>query len=455
MNKLSVFINATINATLLASCLTIASVSSYAAMPLSIDGQTLPSLAPMLEKSTPAVVLISVKGTHEVQARVPDAFNFFFRDHQQVPSQKRQFRGVGSGVIINAKEGYVVTNHHVIAEASEIGITLKDGRHFIAKKIGADAFSDIALLKIEAPDLREMKISDSERVRVGDFAVAIGSPFGLGHTVTSGIISALGRRVDNSESYGDFIQTDAAINMGNSGGPLVNLRGELIGINTAILGPSGGNVGIGFAIPSNLVENLVNQLIEFGEVRRGILGVKGSNVDSEIADAMQLKTTQGAFVQQVLPESAASEAGIQAGDVITKVNAKNVRSYDQLRGKIGSIGPGKTVELTIIRGNSEPKVYAVKLKSDHHVNVQSSTIHPALRGSELENNAQVPGINVLSVAPNSPALLVGLKPLDVIVGINRQPIKNLTQLSKAIKQQRGVFALNIVRENRNLYLMIR
>jgi serine protease Do/serine protease DegQ len=451
MNKLSFLISAA----LISSSITVASLPSYAAIPLSIDGKMLPSLAPMLEQSTPAVVLISVKGTHKVKQQVPESFKFFFGDPRQKPSQGQQFRGLGSGVIINAKEGYLVTNNHVIAEADEILITLKDGRQLTAKKIGADEASDIALLQIEAEDLKAMKFADSDNLRVGDFAVAIGSPFGLGQTVTSGIVSALGRSGLNIENYEDFIQTDAAINSGNSGGALVNLRGELIGINTAIVGPNGGNVGIGFAIPSNMVENLVTQIIEFGEVRRGELGVSGRSVNSEIADAMELNTIQGGFIEQVIPNSAASEAGIKAGDVITQVNGKRIRSFSELRGKIGSIGAGKTVKLTIVRGNDKPIIYSVKLKRADNSNIIAANIHPMLQGSELENNNQGEGVMVSSVAPNSPALLIGLKPDDLIVGINRRAIKNLAELRKALKEQKGVFALNIVRGNRNLYLMVR
>ena len=272
MKNLSVLINTV----LLSSTIAMASLPAQAALPQSVDGQTMPSLAPMLEQVTPGVVLISVRGTHEVEQRVPDAFKFFFGNPRQGQGQQkeRQFRGLGSGVIIDADKGYIVTNSHVVNDADEIQITLKDGRQLDAKKIGGDEASDIALLQIEADDLIEVKIADSDRLRVGDFAVAIGSPFGLGQTVTSGIVSALGRSGLNIENYEDFIQTDAAINSGNSGGALINLRGELIGINTAILGPNGGNVGIGFAIPSNMVENLVNQIIEFGEVRRGVLGCR-------------------------------------------------------------------------------------------------------------------------------------------------------------------------------------
>lgn len=443
-----------ISSALISSTLILSSMPIQASLPLSVAGQTMPSLAPMLEGITPAVVLISVKGTHEVKQQVPDAFKFFFGNKpRQNPSQEQEFRGLGSGVILNAKEGYIVTNYHVIAEADQILITLKDGRQIEAKKLGADEDSDIALLQIDAKDLIEMKVSDSDLLRVGDFTVAIGSPFGLGQTVTSGIVSALGRSGLNIENYEDFIQTDAAINSGNSGGALVNLHGELIGINTAILGPNGGNVGIGFAIPSNMVNNLVNQIIEFGEVRRGVLGVSGRSVNSEIAKAMELSSSQGGFIEQVAPNSAASDAGIQAGDVITKVNGKPVKSFGELRGKIGSIGAGKVINLTIVRGDKE-KVFSVTLKRDESNNISAVSIHRMLEGAKLENNAASDGVKITAVVQDSPANLIGLKAGDIIRGINRNPIQNLAELRNALKDD-GVFALNIIRGNETLYLMIR
>jgi serine protease Do/serine protease DegQ len=429
---------------------------AYAGLPFSLGSQQLPSLAPMLEKVTPAVVSVSVKGTHEVKQRIPDAFKFFFgRGQQRRGPQEQPFKGLGSGVIIDAKEGYIVTNYHVIHEADKIEITLKDGRQFTAKKLGSDADSDIALLQIEADDLHAIKIADSNDLRVGDFSVAIGSPFGLGQTVTSGIVSALGRSGLRIEQYENFIQTDAAINPGNSGGALVNLRGELIGINTAILGPGGGNVGIGFAIPSSMVKNLVDQIIEFGEVHRGMLGVIGRSINSDIAKAMDLKTTQGGFVQEVTPDSAAAEAGIKAGDVITKVNGKAVKSFAELRGRIGSIGAGKKVKITVVRHNGEEKVFTVKLKRNESVNVEAKNIHPAFEGAKLENNDAGSGVKVSEVAPKTNAAYVGLKANDIIIGINRKPINNIAELRKTLKDHQGVFALSIKRGKSNLYIMIR
>ena len=452
MKNLSVLINAA----LLSSTIAIASLPVQAALPQSVNGQNMPSLAPMLEHVTPGVVLISVRGTHEVKQRVPDAFKFFFGNPRQGQGQQeRQFRGLGSGVIIDADKGYIVTNSHVINDADEIQITLKDGRQLEAKKIGGDEASDIALLQIEADGLVEVKVADSDSLRVGDFAVAIGSPFGLGQTVTSGIVSALGRSGLNIENYEDFIQTDAAINSGNSGGALINLRGELIGINTAILGPNGGNVGIGFAIPSNMVQNLVNQIIEFGEVRRGVLGVAGRSVNSEIAKAMELEVNQGGFVEQVTPDSAADEAGIRAGDVITKVNGKMIKTFNELRGKIGSIGAGKTVKITVIRKDGKEKEYDVTLRKSEAANIEAASLHRMLDGAKLENNNQGNGISVAEIAENSPAASIGLRKGDVINGINRQRINNVGELRSYLNDHKGVFALNILRNNSSLFLMIR
>lgn len=451
MKKLSLVISAAI----LSSSLALASAPTMAAWPSTVDGQTMPSLAPMLEKATPAVVSIAVKGTHQVKQNVPNIFRFFGNPNQnQGQSQQRPFRGLGSGVIIDADEGYIITNNHVIDKADEIIITLKDGRQLEAKKIGSDADSDIALLQIDADNLTEIVISDSDKLRVGDFAVAIGSPFGLGQTVTSGIVSALGRSGLDIENYEDFIQTDAAINSGNSGGALVNLRGELIGINTAILGPNGGNIGIGFAIPSNMMNNLAKQLIEFGEIHRGVLGVLGRSVNSDIAKAMELETNQGGFIEQVVPDSAADEAGIKPGDVITKVNGKKVKSFHELRGKIGSIGAGKKVTLTIIR-NGDEEEFTVKLKQSKASNVAAATIHRMFEGAKLENNGNNKGVKIGDVAEGSPAQMAGLQEGDLITAINRTPIKNIASLRSYLKDKKGVFALHIVRDGYAQYLMIR
>ncbi|TWX53081.1 Do family serine endopeptidase [Colwellia hornerae] len=451
MKKLSVLATSI----LLSGSIAVASLPVQANLPFSVSGQQLPSLAPMLEKVTPGVVLISVTGTHEDKSKVPEAFKFFFGNPEQNQTRKREFRGLGSGVIIDAAQGYIVTNNHVINEADEIQITLKDGRQITAKKIGSDASSDIALLQIDAEDLIEVALADSDDIRVGDFAVAIGSPFGLGQTVTSGIISALGRSGLNAQNYEDFIQTDAAINSGNSGGALINLHGKLVGINTAILGPNGGNVGIGFAIPSNMVDNIVKQLIEFGEVRRGVLGVLGRSVNGEIAKALELESSQGGFIEQVVADSAAADAGIEAGDVITKVNGKVVKTFAAIRGKIGSIGAGKSVELTVIKKDGSEKTYDVTLKKQETPKVEAASIHRMLDGAELQNSTNGQGIDIKSVEEESPAAAIGLQRGDVISGINRTRIKSIGELRSYLNDNKGVFALNIVRGNSTLFLMIR
>ncbi|MDX2369498.1 MAG: Do family serine endopeptidase [Colwellia sp.] len=448
-------LSALLGAALFSSALVIPNAHAFSIWPTSVEGQTMPSLAPMLEKSTPAVVSIAVKGTHKVKQRVPDIFRFFGKPNQNPnQAQQRPFRGLGSGVIIDAKEGYIVTNNHVVEQADEIIVTLKDGRQIEAKKLGSDADSDIALLQIDADDLTEIIIADSDKLRVGDFAIAIGSPFGLGQTVTSGIVSALGRSGLDIENYEDFIQTDAAINSGNSGGALVNLRGELIGINTAILGLNGGNVGIGFAIPSNMMHNLAKQIIEFGEVHRGVLGVSGRSVNSEIAKAMELKTNQGGFIEQVMPDSAADEAGIKPGDVITKINGKTIKTFNELRGKIGSIGADKKIKLTIVRNGNEQE-FSVKLKQSQASNVAAANVHRMFEGAKLENNNKNSGVIIRDVAENSPAQRVGLQSGDLITAINRTRINNIAELRNYLKDKKGVFALNIIRDNYSQYLMIR
>lgn len=304
----------------------IAPLPASAALPLTVQGEQVPSLAPMLEKVTPAVVSIAVEGTQVSRQRIPEQFQFFFGpDFPTEQLQERPFKGLGSGVVINSEKGYVVTNYHVINGANSIRVQLHDGREYEAKLVGGDKMSDIALLQLKnAKHLTEIKIADSDQLRVGDFAVAIGNPFGLGQTVTSGIISALGRSGLNIENFENFIQTDAAINSGNSGGALVNLNGELIGINTAILGPNGGNVGIGFSIPSNMMKNLTDQILKYGEVKRGMLGVQGGEVNSELAEALGLDSSKGAFVSQVVPDSAADKAGLKAGDVIVPLTVNRL-----------------------------------------------------------------------------------------------------------------------------------
>jgi len=337
--------------------------------------QQMPSLAPMLEKVMPSVVSINVEGSTTVNTpRMPRNFQQFFGDNSpfcqdgspfqsspfcqgggagddgQGGGQQQKFMALGSGVIIDAAKGYVVTNNHVVDNANTIKVQMSDGRKFDAKVVGKDPRSDIALIQIQDPkNLTAIKLADSDALRVGDYTVAIGNPFGLGETVTSGIVSALGRSGLNAENYENFIQTDAAINRGNSGGALVNLNGELIGINTAILAPDGGNIGIGFAIPSNMVKNLTAQMVQYGQVKRGELGIMGTELNSELAKAMKVDAQRGAFVSQVMPNSSAAKAGIKAGDVITSLNGKPISSFAALRAEVGSMPIGSKVTLGLLR----------------------------------------------------------------------------------------------------------
>lgn len=414
----------------------------------------IPTLAPMLEDVTPAVVNISVKGTREIRQRVPEIFQYFFGPNgprEQV--QEQPFQGLGSGVIIDADNGYVVTNNHVIDSATEILVTLKDGRQFDATVVGTDKRSDIALLKIkDGEDLTEIPIGKSSALRVGDFVVAIGNPFGLGQTVTSGIVSALDRSGLGIEEVENFIQTDAAINSGNSGGALVTLDGKLVGINTAILGPNGGNIGIGFAIPSDMMQALVAQLVEFGEVRRGVLGVRGRDLNHEIAKALDLKVSQGAFVSEVVEGSAAAEAGIQSGDVIIAVNNERVRTFADLIARVGTVGAGNEIEVTVLRDGRERKL-DVTLRSEER-EVRAAELHPALEGATLAANGDG-GVTLTELEQNSMAARYGLRKDDVIVAVNRRPVNSVAELRQAMDQAGNVIALNIRRGNTSLYLVLR
>jgi Do/DeqQ family serine protease len=453
--------NKIVNRFFVACCIVVASMSvtlvSNAALPFfSNDKGEVPSLAPMLDKATPAIVSISVEGTQVSRQRVPEMFKHFFGGtDEQV--QERPFKGLGSGVIIDAKKGYVVTNNHVVDNADEITVKLTDGREFKAKKLGADEQSDIALLKIDPDALTSMPLADSDELRVGDFVVAIGNPFGLNQTVTSGIVSALGRSGLNIGGYENFIQTDAAINRGNSGGALVSLRGELVGINTAIFGPNGGNVGIGFAIPSNMMKSLVDQIIEFGEVRRGLLGIMGQDIDSGLADAMNLDVNQGAFVSEVSPDSAAEKGGIQAGDIITQIDGRSVASFQELRAKVASRGAGAKLELTVLRKGKREKVNVVLGDATQNV-VVAKELHPALEGATLTNGTTQQGdkgIVVSELESRSPATRIGLQDGDVIIGINRKKVDTVLQLRTELEEAKGVIALNVKRGISSLYLVIR
>ncbi|EPU6499808.1 serine endoprotease DegQ [Escherichia albertii] len=431
---------------------------AVASIPGQVAGQPpLPSLAPMLEKVLPAVVSVRVEGTASQDQKIPEEFKKFFGD--DLPEQPAQpFEGLGSGVIINANKGYVLTNNHVINQAQKISIQLNDGREFDAKLIGGDDQSDIALLQIQNPDkLTQIAIADSDKLRVGDFAVAVGNPFGLGQTATSGIISALGRSGLNLEGLENFIQTDASINRGNSGGALLNLNGELIGINTAILAPGGGSVGIGFAIPSNMARTLAQQLIDFGEIKRGLLGIKGTEMSADIAKAFNLDVQRGAFVSEVLPGSGSAKAGIKAGDIITSLNGKPLNSFAELRSRIATTEPGTKVKLGLLR-NGKPLEVEVTLDTSTSSSASAEMITPALEGATLSDGQLKDGgkgIKIDEVVKGSPAAQAGLQKDDMIIGVNRDRVNSIAEMRKVLAAKPAIIALQIIRGNESIYLLMR
>ncbi|MGY6027646.1 serine endoprotease DegQ [Phytobacter sp. AG2a] len=435
-----------------------APIPTLAAMPSQIPGQgALPSLAPVLEKVLPAVVSVQVEGTAVQGQKVPDELKKYFGE--ELPDQQAQpFEGLGSGVIIDAAKGYVLTNNHVINQAQKISVQLNDGREFEAKLIGGDDQSDIALLQLQNPtNLTQIAIADSDKLRVGDFVIAVGNPFGLGQTATSGIVSALGRSGLNLEGLENFIQTDASINRGNSGGALLNLNGELIGINTAILAPSGGSVGIGFAIPGNMAQTLAQQLIQFGEIKRGLLGIKGTEMSADIAKAFNLNVQRGAFVSEVLANSGSAKAGIKSGDVIVSLNDKPLNSFAELRSRIATTEPGTKVKLGLLR-EGKPLDVEVTLDKSTSSSASAELISPALQGASLSDGQLkdgTKGISIENVEKSSAAAQAGLHKDDVIIGINRTRVQSIAELRKVLESKPGVIALQIIRGNETLYLLLR
>ena len=435
------------------SSLTIAS----ATLPTSVDGQALPTLAPMLERTTPAVVNISTTG--KVVVRDPFFDDPFFRRFFDAPGRHRERRttGLGSGVILDAENGYIVTNSHVIDKAENIVVTLEDGEKFSAEVVGKDPGADIAIIKIEAKRLTEIQLGNSDDLRQGDFVVAVGNPFGLGQTVTSGIISALGRSGLGIESYEDFIQTDASINPGNSGGALVNLRGELVGINTAIYGPTGGNIGIGFAIPVNMVKQITEQLIEHGEVKRGRLGFTAQDLTPELAEAFGTSRNKGVVVARVEPKSPAEKAGIKVGDVIIAVNGNEVESSAQVRNEIGLLRIGTQVSIEILR-NGKTKLVKASIEEQVSNKISGKSLSPKLEGAEFRETLEdtsagtTAGIEVVSVNGNAGA--AGLRKGDVIISVNKQRVKTFREMKAAIKKNPKALLLNIQRDARGLFILI-
>ncbi|MHA6204798.1 Do family serine endopeptidase [Dyella soli] len=410
-------------------------LAGHAALPPSIDGQPLPSLAPMLEKVTPAVVNISTKT--RVQVRNPFFEDPMFRQFFGLQGQARQRveQSLGSGVIVDAAKGYVLTNNHVVGGADDITVTLQDGRNFKGRLVGTDPDTDVAVVQIQASGLQALPMADSARLRVGDFVVAVGNPFGLGQTVTSGIVSALGRSGLGGTGYEDFIQTDASINPGNSGGALVNLRGELVGINTMIFSPSGGNVGIGFAIPTNLSGEVMQQLIAHGKVNRGNLGLETQDITPRIAQVLGLKDTSGVVVTRVTTGSAAEGAEIQVGDVITAVDGKPLRNAQELRNAEGLLPIGSAVKLSVQRNGSAREVTA-KLVPEKLATLDGAKLDARLAGvtfSDLPQNLRgqgIAGVGVISVRAGSRAAQAGLQSNDIVIGVGNLRVPDLRTMSR-------------------------
>ena len=424
-----------------------------------------PGIAPVLEEVTPAVVNISVTGRAAVPQN-PLLNDPYFRRFFDMPDQPqtRPVQSAGSGVIIDAADGYILTNHHVVKDAEEVTIVLQDRREIPAQVIGSDAATDIALLQIDAAGLKAVPISDSDTLRVGDYVAAIGNPFGIGQTVTTGIVSALSRQTGiNADGYEDFIQTDASINPGNSGGALVDYKGNLVGINSAIISPAGGNVGIGFAVPINMAMSIVEQLLEYGEIRRGMLGVRITDLTPDVVEALDLEVSAGAVVSSVEPDSPAQAEGIEAGDVIVAVDEHIIKSASDLRNTIGLTRAGEEVTIGLVRENR-------RLDFDVRIGNAGTTAEAGIRtdersvleGAQLSNipesheaYGEVQGVLVSAIEQGSRAYRSGLEAGDIITAVNRQPVSSRSQMLALLEDISGTVALNIRRGEQLLFLIVR
>jgi len=462
------------------AALFLAPAAATAQLPLEAAGAAadgMPTLAPLLERVTPAVVNVSVQWDSASPDRnssleefrdFEDFFRRYFGQPERGPNsspRRPRPRAAGSGVIVDAERGHVITNAHVIDDAETVTVTLTDGRQLDAEILGSDPATDVALLKVDAEDLAEVPIGDSETLRVGDFVLAIGNPFGLGQTVTSGIVSALGRSGIIPQGYEDFIQTDASINPGNSGGALINLRGELIGINSAIFTTGAGNIGIGFAIPTAMALPVVEQLDEFGSVRRGLLGVQIRDLTPDLVEALSLKISQGAVVTQVTPDSAAEAVGIEAGEIITEVNGETVEGASDLRQRIGMMRAGDTVDVTVMNETGNERTVTATLgelvTGDVNAAGRETPRSEALEGARLSElreglpgYGEIEGVAVVSVDEGSPAAAVGLRVGDVVTAVNRQRVSSLDEVQEQVDNAGDVIALTIWRDGQKLFLIL-
>lgn len=409
------------------------------------------SLAPILKKVMPTIVNIAVE-----KVTLTDLNKLIPTDSDaKIPLKTFS---VGSGVIFDATKGLIITNAHVIEDQKVIIVTLKDGQRYHATLLAKDKDYDIAILQIQAKHLTALPFANSDDVAVGDFVTAIGSPYGLSQTVTSGVVSAVNRSQPQIEGYQNFIQTDAPINPGNSGGALVNMKGELVGINTAIIGPNDGNIGIGFAIPSNMVQAVIEQLLKYGKVERGMLGVLVQNITPELKDALRLTTEHGALVSQVVPDSPAAKAGLQAQDVIIKAGDHSIRNGTQLRNVLGLTRPGTNMPLTFIR-NGATKTVSVIVANPKTTTSKTVPYFSGLRLQELteleKDGAVTRGLLVTKVSDNSAGALAGLTPGDVITAVNGKVVTSLETLAASIKDQKDPVVLTVLHhDNESVFLVL-
>ena len=436
--------------------------SAQAALPRAVGGQEVPSLAPMLEEVTPAVVNIATEG--RVQVRQNPLFaDPFFRRFFNVPDQpqERKTQSLGSGVIVDAGRGLVLTNNHVIANAVQVTVTLRDGRHLDAEIVGSDPGTDVAVIKVPAEQLTDIGVANSDDLRVGDFVVAIGNPFGLGQTVTSGIVSALSRSGLGIEGYEDFIQTDASINPGNSGGALVNLKGELVGINTAIFSRGGGNIGIGFAIPINLALQIMEQLLDNGMVERGFIGVQVQNLNADLAEAFGIKNQKGAIVNSVLPGSPAEKAGLLSGDIITSINSKPVKAASDVRNHIGLLPVGEQVMFEVLRDGERKKLKA-RVAASKELILSERILDKRLEGitlGDIEEGhpyfGKIKGVLITVIQRGSRPWSAGLREGDIITSVNHKPVTDIQVFMQLVNNTENKLLFRVIRGDAAAFLVIK
>lgn len=425
------------------------------------------SLAPMLKNTIPAVVNIKSTGKlpPTVYLKQSKKNNKDADDDRDIAKQRpieKPFASLGSGVIVDAKNGYVLTNAHVIKDADKTVVTLHDGHQYNAKVIGEDDPSDVAVLQIKAPGLQQLTMSNSNNVKVGDYVVAIGNPFGLGQSVTSGVVSALGRADLQLENYENFIQIDAPINPGNSGGALVNMKGEMIGMNTAMLSPDGGgNIGIGFSIPTNMIKEVYKQLIKYGKVERGVIGVIVQTLKPDLASALNIKKTKGAIVSTIVENSSAQKAGVKTGDIITQVNGVDVETNNQVVNAIGFLRVGSKAKLTISRNGNVLNLDVLIMDSKKQ-NILDQQSNPYLYGMGLQEFDQynplfgnVKGLGIVGVLPDSNAWSAGLHTGDIIVNANDKPVTTVEQLQAIAKTSKESLVLHIYRDKSAAYIVLK